>query len=35
MIIFLYMILILKHKNNDQLVISILNLIKKHKVNFN
>ena len=24
-----------KTKNNDQLVISILNLIKKHKVNFN
>ena len=24
-----------KSKNNDQLVISILNLIKKHKVNFN
>tara|TARA_B110001452_G_scaffold257786_1_gene252314 strand:+ start:704 stop:1087 length:384 start_codon:yes stop_codon:yes gene_type:complete len=24
-----------KSKNNDQLVISILNLVKKHKVNFN
>tara|TARA_B110001452_G_scaffold261415_1_gene260184 strand:- start:377 stop:760 length:384 start_codon:yes stop_codon:yes gene_type:complete len=24
-----------KKKNNDQLVINILNLIKKHKVNFN
>ena len=24
-----------KTKNNDQLVISILNLVKKHKVNFN
>ena len=24
-----------KIKNNDQLVISILNLVKKHKVNFN
>ena len=28
------MILILKINNNDQLVLSILNLIKKHKVNF-
>ena len=24
-----------KNKNNDQLVITILNLIKKHKINFN
>ena len=24
-----------KNKNNDQLVINILNLVKKHKVNFN
>jgi len=33
-IIFLYMILILKTKEKDQLVINILNLIKKYKVNF-